>query len=202
MFLRETIVSTLLQAAVMAGIPCLLYFTYHRWRFGRGGREVAVRLGLCVGEPRYVYYSLAIAAAAVLVLVVSGARLPAGESLAQQQFAGRGVNGEALIAALFYGAFQTGFTEELLFRGLITGSLARRLPATWANLVQALVFSLPHLPIVFVSPGLWGLLVAVLAAALLLGWLRIRSGSILGPWLVHAAVNVAVALIAASQPAP
>jgi membrane protease YdiL (CAAX protease family) len=36
--------------------------------------------------------------------------------------------------ALLYGVVKTGFSEELLFRGLIAGSLSRRLPLLWATL--------------------------------------------------------------------
>ena len=37
----------------------------------------------------------------------------------------------------------------------------------------------------------------VFLTALFLGWARIRSGSILGPWLVHAAANTATCLMVA-----
>jgi len=77
--------------------------------------------------------------------------------------------------ALLYGVVQTGFSEELLFRGLIAGSLARQLPEMWGIL-----------PIVFVG-------------ALFAGWLRMRSGSILGPWLIHATANVTVTLSLAAR---
>ena len=33
------------------------------------------------------------------------------------------------------------------------------------------------------------------------GWLRIKSGSILGPWLIHASANVAMCLNVAIQTA-
>ncbi|HUP21231.1 MAG TPA: CPBP family intramembrane glutamic endopeptidase [Gemmatimonadota bacterium] len=73
-----------------------------------------------------------------------------------------------------------------------------RLPLLWANLIQALVFILPHLLILTVMPEMWGILPIVFGAALFLGWVRIRSESILGPWLVHAAGNVATGLIVAA----
>ena len=47
--------------------------------------------------------------------------------------------------ALLYGVVKTGFPEELLFRGLIAGSLSRRFSLLWANVVQALIFLIPHL---------------------------------------------------------
>ena len=77
------------------------------------------------------------------------------------------------------------------------GRAAWRLPAVWANVVQAAAFLLPHLAVVLVAPEAWPFLPLVFGTGLLLGWLRIASGSILGPWIVHASVNVAMALIVA-----
>jgi membrane protease YdiL (CAAX protease family) len=96
--------------------------------------------------------------------------------------------------ALLYGVVKTGFTEELLFRGLIAGSLARRLPAVRANLLQALIFLAPHLLMLGVMPEMWWILPIVFAGALFAGWVRIKSGSIIGPWLVHASANVTTCL--------
>lgn len=96
---------------------------------------------------------------------------------------------------------KTGFAEELLFRGLIAGSLGRRLPLVWANVLQALVFLLPHLLILVTRPELWGLLPIVFGTSLFLGWARFRSQSILGPWLAHAAANVATCLSVAVRTA-
>jgi len=53
---------------------------------------------------------------------------------------------------------------------------------------------LPHLLIVFVMPEMWAILVIVPAGALFAGWVRIESGSILDPWVLHSAVNTTVAL--------
>ncbi len=118
-----------------------------------------------------------------------------------RQFAGLGLGGYTIARALLYGVVQTGFTEELLFRGLITGSLSRRLPALIANLAQALLFFLPHLGILLIATEawVWRTLPVVYAVALVLGWLRIQSGSILGSWLVHASSNVTMALVVAAH---
>jgi membrane protease YdiL (CAAX protease family) len=103
--------------------------------------------------------------------------------------------------ALLYGVVKTGFAEEFLFRGLIAGSLARRLPLPWANLAQALLFLLPHLLALRVMPETWGILPLVFAGALFAGWVRIRSGSIFGPWLLHAALNFTMCLSVAARTA-
>jgi membrane protease YdiL (CAAX protease family) len=96
---------------------------------------------------------------------------------------------------------RTRFPEELLFRGLIAGSLSRRLPLPWANLGQAVVFLIPHLLVLRVMPELWGILTVIFAGSPLRGWVRIKTGSILGPWLIHASGNVAMCLSVASRTA-
>ena len=103
-----------------------------------------------------------------------------------------------MAAALLYGFVQTGFAEEFLFRGLIAGSLSRRMPSPWANLTQAIIFLLPHLAVLFVMPEASPVLILVLVGALFTGWVRIESGSIVGPWLLHATANVTTALLVAT----
>jgi membrane protease YdiL (CAAX protease family) len=116
------------------------------------------------------------------------------EGSPQQPFVGLGLGGPAVVMALLYGVVTTGFCEELLFRGLIAGSLSRRLPLLWANLGQALIFFIPHLLVLRIMHELWGILPVIFAGSLLWGWVRIKSGSILGSWLMHASGNVAMCL--------
>jgi len=172
-----------------------------RLRHKRRFSEVARRAGLQVGERRYPLYALAAAAVTVVGLLVWPPPVEpftrAGS--AQSAFVGLGFNARAVVLSLLYGVVKTGFSEELLFRGLIAGSLGRRLPLVWANLLQAAIFLLPHLLILMVMPEMWPLLVLVFAGSLFFGWLRIRSGSILGPWLLHAAANVTVCLSVAAR---
>ena len=195
--------SALLNVAALAGVPFLIYFAYHKARRGRGLAEAAGRAGLRLGEVRYAGYCAAAAAAAVALIV---AFPPPVESMTrpgspQREFAGLGLGGAAVVMALLYGVVKTGFAEEFLFRGLVAGSLGRRLPLARANLLQAAIFLLPHLPILFVMPEMWPVLPAVFGGALFAGWARIRSGSILGPWIMHAAANVATCLSVAARTA-
>lgn len=71
--------------------------------------------------------------------------------------------------------------EELLLRGLVLPSLVAPLRPAGAVVLSALLFGLMHLdpyrfPFTF-------------ALGLALGWMRLRSGSLLPPLLAHAAVN-------------
>ena len=68
--------------------------------------------------------------------------------------------------------------------------------------MQAVIFLAPHLLVLRVMPEMWWALPVVFAGALFVGWLRIRSGSIIGPWLIHAAANVTVCLSVAARTGP
>jgi membrane protease YdiL (CAAX protease family) len=190
------VLSALVNLLVLAGLPFLFYCGYQKWRHQRGFGEGAQRAGLQLGEGRYLGYGLAFALAVVAVIVVwpppMEPFLRSGSP--QQMFRGLGLRGPAIAMALLYGIVKTGFTEELLFRGLIAGSLSRRFSVLWANLGQAIIFLIPHLLVLRIMPEMWGVLPIIFATALFVGWVRTKSGSIVGAWLIHASANVAICL--------
>ncbi|CAM0998959.1 Abortive infection protein [Rhodanobacter sp. Root179] len=199
MWLVLPVVNALIAVIVLAGVPFLGYFIWHKWRHKRRFVEIARRAGLQGSSARYLMISaaIALAVAGVLVLWQPPVAPFLQEGSPQRPFAGLGWGVQAIVMALLYGVVQTGFVEELVFRGLIAGSLARRLPLVWANLLQALIFMLPHLLILKTMPQMWMLLPLVFVLALAMGWVRIKSGSILGSWLVHATLNVTMCLMVA-----
>ena len=94
-----------------------------------------------------------------------------------------------------YGLLATAFPEELLFRGLIAGTLFRRMAFWKANVVQPRIFVLPHLLVLRVAPKLWALAtLPPLMLGLIGGWLRYRSGSIGPAVILHAVPNMVGAL--------
>ncbi|MGE3188254.1 MAG: lysostaphin resistance A-like protein [Vicinamibacterales bacterium] len=201
MLLANAAVSAVLQAIVLGGLPFLGYYLFQKRRHGRTFGEACRRAGLQAGDTRYLLYAAGCAALTVLglLLAISSVDAFTREGSAQRQFVGLGLGPDAVGLAFFYGVIQTGFTEELLFRGLIAGSLSRRMPFLRANVAQALIFLLPHLLIHFAMPEAWPLLILVFAGALVMGWIRIRSGSILGSWLIHASANVTMGLLVAAR---
>ena len=203
MLLANAALSALLNLLVFGVLPFLAYFAYQKWRHQRTFGEISCRAGLQLGAGRYVAYSVAFGLAAVAALALWPPPLAPflRDGSPQKPFVGLGLGGPAVAMALLYGVVQTGFPEELLFRGLIAGSLSRRLPLLWANLGQAVIFFVPHLVVLKVMPELWGILPVIFAGALLWGWVRIRSGSVVGPWLMHASANVAMCLSVAIRTA-
>lgn len=199
--LANAAVSAFVNLVLLALVPFLVYYTHHQRRHQRSLGEVARRAGLQLGAGRYIGYSLAFAAAGVAALLIWPPPLEPflRDGSPQQLFVGLGLSAEAVAMALLYGVVKTGFAEEFFFRGLIAGSLSRRLSLPWANLVQALIFLLPHLLVLGVMPELWPILPLVFVGALFLGWVRIKSGSIIGPWLAHATANVTMCLSVAAR---
>jgi membrane protease YdiL (CAAX protease family) len=195
--------SALVNLLVFAGFPFVLYFAYQKWRHKRGISEISQRAGLRLGAGRYLGYSVLFALTCVAILVIWPPPVAPflRDGSPQQSFRGLGVSGPAVLVALLYGVVKTGFPEELLFRGLIAGSLSRRFSLMWANLGQALIFLLPHLLVLRIMPEMWGILPVIFAGSLFLGWVRIRSGSIVGPLLIHASANVAICLSVAVRTA-
>jgi membrane protease YdiL (CAAX protease family) len=203
MLLVNALLSALLNLILLAGIPFLIYALYHRLKHGRPFAEVIERSGLKRGETRFIAYCLAAGAVVVVAILIwpPSADASTREGSAFAEFSGLGLSATTVGMALLYSVIKTGFAEEFLFRGLIAGSLSRRLPLVWANLLQALVFLAPHLVILTIAPELWGILPVVFLGALFAGWVRIKSGSILGPWLLHAMTNFTMALSVAVRTA-
>ncbi len=201
--ITDVALGALVNLVLLVVLPFGGYFVYHRWRHKRRLAEVLKRAGLQLGEVRYIGYCLAVAAGLVILL---GVWPPALEPMLREgsswhKFNGIGLGGTSIVMALIYGMIQTGFAEELLFRGLIAGSLGRRLSLLWANLLQALIFLAPHLLLLWIMPEMWPILVLVFLGALVKGWARIESGSIIGPWLIHSSLNVAMGLSVAIRSA-
>lgn len=199
MWLVSPVLNALIAVLLLAGLPFLGYVVWHKWRHKRGFVEIARRAGLQGSGARYVLISAVVAVMVVCALLLwHPAMAPfMRQGSPQHAFVGMGWSVPAIVMALLYGVVQTGFVEELVFRGLIAGSLSRRLPLAWANLLQALIFMLPHLFILKTMPELWMLLPLIFLLALVMGWVRIRSGSIIGSWLVHAVLNVTMCLMVA-----
>ena len=80
----------------------------------------------------------------------------------------------ALVPAVF---------EELCFRGFLVSSLRTVVSAGWAAVVAAILFGLFH---EVISPGR---LMTTTFIGLVLGWVRVRSGSVLPCIVLHAVHN-------------
>lgn len=78
------------------------------------------------------------------------------------------------------------FVEELVFRGVLLSGLARRIPVGWAIVASAVVFGCAHLPDFGFA---WYAVPALVLLGVVLGWLRVRSGSLWPAVVLHATNN-------------
>ena len=120
-------------------------------------------------------------------------------NMATSQFAGRGIS--ALIPALIYAFLQTGFSEELFFRGFLTKRLVKRFGSTIGNSIQALLFGLIHGIMFMKLAGMLGAIIVILITGMagwLMGWINEKQseGSIISSWLLHGCVNTLASIIA------
>jgi uncharacterized protein len=116
-------------------------------------------------------------------------------------------NAEAAYTVLLRIPFGTAMAEELIFRGALLGLYMQRHRPWVAALMSSLVFGawhvLPTLSSLGTNPGAsatqdnpllqaGAVALVVLAtgvAGMFFSWLRLRSGSILAPWLTHTGFN-------------
>lgn len=196
MLIFDAVLSAVLNLVIFVLIPLGIYYAYQKWRKKRDLAEVLKRTGLQIGSARYIWYAVVFSAVMISAMIIWPLPIEpfVRQGSPQAAFNGLGLSGTSVILALLYGVVKTGFSEEFFFRGLIAGSLFRRLPPLWANLIQATIFLLPHLLVLLNMPELWWLLPLVFVIALLKGWLRMKSESIVGPWILHASGNVVMCL--------
>lgn len=95
--------------------------------------------------------------------------------------------GRAVLSVLVLGVLAP-LVEELVFRGLLYGYVDGRFGATAALILSTLLFGLAHVEPIHIA--------VVLPIGLLIGWIRMRTGSLLPAITAHVANNT-VAVIAA-----
>jgi len=86
-----------------------------------------------------------------------------------------------------------GFNEELLFRGLFLRKLEPLIGAFPANLCMAIPFVALHFGVDY-TQNIFLIMALLLPLGLALGYVMQKTNSIIGSWLIHASVDIAVVL--------
>ncbi len=140
------------------------------------------------------WYAIALAVPPLFILVGSVVYVSVFDaSFALDELASLWMFPLALVLAFFLGGGQ----EELGWRGFAQPALQDGISALSASLLVGVVWFVWHVPLFYV-PGssqagvpMAPYAVAVVATAVVLGWLYNASGSLLVPWLYHASLNPA-----------
>lgn len=168
-------------------VPVIIYFLVQARKPQKTARDVCATLGLQPGTKRGYGYA-ALIFVVFFVLSVGALKLLPTELLNSTGTTfGRITSIAAGIAVVLLAA-----GEELFFRGLIAGVAFRRFSFPIANLIQSVLFFLPHLLLLSVAFRFWPLLPLQFAIGWVLGWLRYTSGSILPGVIIHVLTNVLI----------
>lgn len=178
---------------VLFSLPSLVYL----FIFGRakrlGRRAAMARIGASRGTGSGYLLALALAVPLALLAYLVLFITPTAPS----EVSGVSVTVASVgSAAGILSAIARASGEEIFFRGLVGGFLQRRLGFARGNLVQALIFVLPHAALLFFDAGFWPVLPVQFVAGWLLGLLRHRSGSFVPCAILHAATNLAAGWLA------
>lgn len=175
---------------VLFVVPVLVYVIVQSRGRGRTWASAWARVGASWGAATAYGWALVlvppllVAAWLAIVLVPAEVLEAPGVSIAQL----------SSVAAVI-GVALRAVGEEIFFRGLLGGVLMRRLGFARGNLLQAVLFLLPHLPLLLLDIRLWALLPVQLVAGWLLGWLRFKAGSFVPGAILHVLVNVTAGVI-------
>ncbi len=190
---------TWLNAAATGGVLAVghrLGLTREEMGTSRASLGRGVRVGAVVG------------AGAVVIVAAGVLASPTRGLFRDARAAGMGA-GQLLYEALVRIPIGTALFEEALFRGLLLGWFVRRGGTSRGVAVSSVLFGLWHLLPTWEATALyqdgalrtdgsWAAVAAVAggfaataAAGAGLSWLRLRTGSLAAPVLVHAAINAA-----------
>ena len=148
---------------------------------------------------------------AVVIVIVGAALLPAARDGFRDVRIIEGSTWLTMYHALFRVPLGTALYEEVLFRGVVFGLLARRWSAlsaaVWSSLLFGLWHILPALDAIETNPigdaigNPWVSIPAAVLSTFAVGmafvWMRLAASSIVAPIIVHIAAN-STALIAAA----
>jgi ABC-2 type transport system permease protein/sodium transport system permease protein len=175
-------VRALITAAVFGGLPIVIAMIGRvRWSSGLGFRRAgifsfvaAAILGLCLWPAAHEI---------TLLTEWLGLFTLTPEVLEKIEDVVKQFQSAPLWLLLAAFAVVPAIFEELCFRGFIFGSLRTRLSGAWTVIATALLFGLFH---ELLFPGK---LIPSALLGLVLGWVRLRTGSVLPGMVLHAMHN-------------
>ena len=176
---------------ILLSFPSIIYIFLMRRR--KEWKHIREELGFTRGES--VHYFRALGVAFVTGVLMLGVMRMVPENVLESPivstsfYAGMSPSFSSFIGAWIREGFYVALGEEIFFRGLLGGWLVRRYGFNSGNLIQAVVFLLPHLLLLLVSPSFWVVILVQFLAGWALGWLRARSDSIFPGWLAHSLMN-------------
>lgn len=166
-------------------VPSVLYIIFQRKRIGVS--QARANVGWRLGNWQTVVLSI-ILFPVLIGIGYAGIRLVSTASLA--------IPGVVLSQGVSLAVIFRAIGEEVFFRGFLGGLLLRCCGFWGGNTLQAGLFLLPHLMLLSFDAQLWPILPVQFLCGWILGVVRYRSGSVIECAILHAAINLAIGLLA------
>ncbi|HHU93384.1 MAG TPA: CPBP family intramembrane metalloprotease [Halanaerobiaceae bacterium] len=199
-----TLISAILQLTLALVLALIFYFISRRKEGGFFNW-----LGLYLPKDKK-WIKSTIIVFLVSLLVMSGPQLLfertghlTPEILYDENIRGKGLGISTLILILLKAVIQTSLSEEILFRGLIGKRLANKFGYLTGNIIQAILFGLPHgLPFIIIYKyylvGITFIITSGIVGYLLF-WLNEKNadGSLIPGTLIHIISNTSALISSA-----
>ena len=193
----DVIISTLIQMTVFIGLPfiCYLIFVKEKTGFFKWiglyipNKATWIKSGVVV-----FFASMILMVGTLIVFLELG--VISKDMLNSFNISEHKFSIEFVFIVLIKAIFQTALSEEIFFRGFIGKTIARKFGYIKGNIIQAIMFGLPHgLPFILVYKA-YAFGVAFFISAAIAGFMHFylnekqANGSILPSITVHGIMNV------------
>lgn len=180
-----------IQIFVYLAIIAIYYIRKHKK--GQNFKASSALIGLSFSSIKYYGFGILISALSLIIAWLIFKYLPIdNEALQSTIFKGNQI--EILSFKIIFILFLKqllfiAFGEEVLFRGLLGGVLFNKYNYLKANLLQSIIFVIPHTLLLLFSFSFLPFILLQFISGWLLGWLRYKSQSIFPSTLSHSITN-------------
>lgn len=188
---------TVIQCAIFIGIPWIWYLIFCKEKPGflRWIGLFKPKNNTWIKPAIIIFLVSAVLMAGPLLLFMNLGMI-SEEMLFALNFGNKQITFEVIIIILIKAIFQTSLSEEILFRGFIGKRFSKKFGTFYGNLIQAVLFGLPHgLPFILVYKS-YVLGVTFFISAAVVGSLQFHlnekkaDGSIVPSFIVHSTMNI------------
>ena len=182
---------------ILFSIPSVIYLIVRKAQ-NQAWTDIFRNLGWRNANPRFLFmgffFGLLPGIFSFVIMDILPSDMFDQPGIAQSAYAGWTPSISAFFLAWIREAIYTALGEEVFFRGFLGNLLIRRLKFTLGNLVQSILFLLPHTLLLTIDFQFWPVLIPQFVAGWFFGWLAFRSDSILPSWVAHSLSNAFAAL--------
>lgn len=195
--MRDQIISTIFQCIILIGIPWIAYMLFNKEKLG-----FCKWIGLY--KPKNSKWILKALLILIISIIIMGGPIIIFEAfniipkgmVYSLDASGKGFTAEIIAIILIKAIFQNALSEEVFFRGFIGKRLANKFGYLSGNLIQSILFGLPHGLAFIIVYKAYAFGIILFLAATTVGFLQFyinekkANGSIVPSLILHSIMNI------------